>query len=696
MRGRGLDFSFSGHEDGGADDRAAATACPSGQALADLCASFQASVVEQLAAQDARGDRAARPQAAAGGRRRRRQPRAARRAARSSREELGVELFMPSPARCTDNAAMIAAAGYWRLLRGERADLTLNATASLPLADDRSRRARADPEVRAARQEELGAELPRRRARLSRDRARLRGRRRRLGRRDRRRPRHADARLADDRRARRRRRARARHARGACAPSTAATRASRSSRPTRSPSTTRRSPRAPGEPPVVVGNLPYQIASPILFRLLETRARLARIVVMLQKEMADRIVAPPGEKAYGALSRDGAVVRRAQAGLPRARGRLRAGAARRLGGAAHRAARRAARRRRSERSREVVHAAFGQRRKTLRNALSAAFDASVVDRALGALAHRRPASRRDALGRRVRRAHEGDAMPELPEVEMVVRTLRPRLVGERISGVETSGLPLRRPIDRKRLERACVGARVESVRRVGKYLAHRSVVEARAARPPRHDRAAALRRRGRAARAAHARDFSPAKGARAALRRSAPLRRLARVRRRRGGDVARAAPCSASIRSTPAFTVDYLAKTLAASKRDIKAFLMDQSRIAGLGNIYVCEALFRAGISPKKRSDRLAKKAPRAARRHRRRARGRHREPRHQLQRLRRRRRRNRAATSTPCRSMAAKRLPAGAVAPRCVASYRPDVPRFSARAAKSRHRSKPGRRCVD
>ena len=52
---------------------------------------------------------------------------------------------------------------------------------------------------------------------------------------------------------------------------------------------------------------------------------------------------------------------------------------------------------------------------------------------------------------------------------MVVRTLRPRLVGERIAAVETSGLPLRRPIDRKMLERACVGARVDAVRRIGKY-----------------------------------------------------------------------------------------------------------------------------------------------------------------------------------------------------------------------------------
>src|SRR5262249_55617548 len=60
-------------------------------------------------------------------------------------------------------------------------------------------------------------------------------------------------------------------------------------------------------------------------------------------------------------------------------------------------------------------------------------------------------------------------MPELPEVEMVVRTLRPRLVGERIRAVETSGLALRRPIDKKTLERACLGARVEAVRRIGKY-----------------------------------------------------------------------------------------------------------------------------------------------------------------------------------------------------------------------------------
>jgi 16S rRNA (adenine1518-N6/adenine1519-N6)-dimethyltransferase len=54
--------------------------------------------------------------------------------------------------------------------------------------------------------------------------------------------------------------------------------------------------------PVVVGNLPYQIATPLLFRFLAQHASLRHIVVMLQREVAERILAPPGGAAYGALS----------------------------------------------------------------------------------------------------------------------------------------------------------------------------------------------------------------------------------------------------------------------------------------------------------------------------------------------------------------------------------------------------------
>ncbi|HJS45250.1 MAG TPA: bifunctional DNA-formamidopyrimidine glycosylase/DNA-(apurinic or apyrimidinic site) lyase [Rhizomicrobium sp.] len=51
---------------------------------------------------------------------------------------------------------------------------------------------------------------------------------------------------------------------------------------------------------------------------------------------------------------------------------------------------------------------------------------------------------------------------------------------------------------------------------------------------------------------------------------------------------------------SPAFNTAYLAKALDGKKTPIKSALLDQRLIAGLGNIYVCEALFRAGISPKR------------------------------------------------------------------------------------------------
>ncbi len=52
----------------------------------------------------------------------------------------------------------------------------------------------------------------------------------------------------------------------------------------------------------VVANLPYYVTSPILMKLLEERLPLKQIVVMIQKEVADRIAAKPGSKDYGSLS----------------------------------------------------------------------------------------------------------------------------------------------------------------------------------------------------------------------------------------------------------------------------------------------------------------------------------------------------------------------------------------------------------
>jgi 16S rRNA (adenine1518-N6/adenine1519-N6)-dimethyltransferase len=53
---------------------------------------------------------------------------------------------------------------------------------------------------------------------------------------------------------------------------------------------------------VVVANLPYYISTPLLFRLLDQRGRFPRMVLMLQAEVADRLVAKPGGSDYGVLS----------------------------------------------------------------------------------------------------------------------------------------------------------------------------------------------------------------------------------------------------------------------------------------------------------------------------------------------------------------------------------------------------------
>jgi len=58
----------------------------------------------------------------------------------------------------------------------------------------------------------------------------------------------------------------------------------------------------PTSPIALVGNLPYNISSPIFFRLIEHRALVRRAVVMVQLEVAQRIAAPPGGRDFGILS----------------------------------------------------------------------------------------------------------------------------------------------------------------------------------------------------------------------------------------------------------------------------------------------------------------------------------------------------------------------------------------------------------
>jgi formamidopyrimidine-DNA glycosylase len=198
-------------------------------------------------------------------------------------------------------------------------------------------------------------------------------------------------------------------------------------------------------------------------------------------------------------------------------------------------------------------------------------------------------------------------MPELPEVETVVRTLRPHIVGQRIAAVWTSGKPLRlgRRLDVRTLRRASVGATIEAVRRKGKYI----LVDL--------DRGdGVLVHLGMTGRLRlHEAGEEWARHTHVIW--SLPGRRELRfVDPRRFGWVGAAADVDAlpEVRDLgpdplAELDVDHLRTSLAASRAPIKAFLLDQHRIAGLGNIYVCEALFRARIHPGIEARRLRSRA---------------------------------------------------------------------------------------
>lgn len=128
----------------------------------------------------------------------------------------------------------------------------------------------------------------------------------------------------------------------------------------------------PFPPPIrVVGNIPYNITSPILFWLIEQRKHWVDAFIMVQKELAERLTAPVGTKVYGRLS---VMVRsflevetcftiRPEVFIPRPR----------VHSAIIRLKSRATTRvpeERFERFERIVLAAFSKRRKMLRNSLS--------------------------------------------------------------------------------------------------------------------------------------------------------------------------------------------------------------------------------------------------------------------------------------------------------------------------------------
>ena len=207
-------------------------------------------------------------------------------------------------------------------------------------------------------------------------------------------------------------------------------------------------------------------------------------------------------------------------------------------------------------------------------------------------------------------------MPELPEVETVRRGLAPAMEGQVIARAELRRADLRWPFPPD-MEARLTGARVLQLRRRSKYIladldrgesliihlgmSGRMVISGLSApHVPgqfHHDHPA-IEKHDHVI-------FHMGQGARVTFndpRRFGAMDLCAT-------DQSEAHPLLATIGPEPLgneFHAAYLAAKLAGRKTPIKAALLDQRIVAGLGNIYVCEALFRAGIHPGRMAGRIS------------------------------------------------------------------------------------------
>lgn len=191
-------------------------------------------------------------------------------------------------------------------------------------------------------------------------------------------------------------------------------------------------------------------------------------------------------------------------------------------------------------------------------------------------------------------------MPELPEVETIVRQCRPRLEGRRIVGFEThwpkSILPSVAAV-----RAAVVGRRVERLSRRAKFIVFEleggGVLLVH------------LRMSGRLAWAADGEPEPTHVRTRWHLDNGSTLlfcdaRKFGRV-----SHAPSLAAATVDLGPEPLgrrFTVKHLAEILRQRRRRLKPLLLDQSVIAGLGNIYTDESLFRAGLHPLTPSQRVS------------------------------------------------------------------------------------------
>jgi formamidopyrimidine-DNA glycosylase len=194
-------------------------------------------------------------------------------------------------------------------------------------------------------------------------------------------------------------------------------------------------------------------------------------------------------------------------------------------------------------------------------------------------------------------------MPELPEVETIANGVNARVRGQRIVGVWTSGKPQTFKSAEGAIVETLTGARIEGVRRVGKsivmdlqrsrkpagqFLVHlgmtgRLLVSRPEVALPLHTHAVLSLGDGREVRFVDPRRFG----------------RLSVVTDAGGYSGPGVEPTTVS--------VEEFSKLFKGRKLAIKAALLNQSILHGVGNIYADESLFRAGIRPRRQAGRLTK-----------------------------------------------------------------------------------------
>lgn len=195
-------------------------------------------------------------------------------------------------------------------------------------------------------------------------------------------------------------------------------------------------------------------------------------------------------------------------------------------------------------------------------------------------------------------------MPELPEVETIVRDLRPKLVGRTLTNPRLHHTDVLRRVSRARLLRTLARNTVDAVDRRAKHAVirlgsgHRLVIQPRMTGSlVVHERRLTSDERRYAVL-----QVSLGRGAQLVHR---DVRRLGTIWLLDEGGWRAYSDRIGPEPLDPAFDAAAFSERLGGSRQAIKKAIMDQRRLAGVGNIYANEALFRAGIDPSRRADRL-------------------------------------------------------------------------------------------